>query len=101
MEIKKKKVIIFHHVCLTFLRSLLEFNNISNILLYKFQNHFTICDKCGIKIIINNKKEFFIDEKTGEYVKTNNFQYKDIEWPNFLLFIMDMGYEILKFFCGK
>lgn len=57
-------------------RNLLEFNNISNILLYKFQNNFTVCDKCGIKNIIDNKKEYFIDEKTSEYKKQIMFNIK-------------------------
>ena len=77
---------------------LLNFNNINNIIAYKYQYTISVCDECLKKNPENNQDKYtnVIDKKTGNYIKTLGINYENIVLPNFIIFISDFDYSVLK-----
>ena len=50
------------------------------------------------KNLDSNKDKYnnIIDNKTGDYIKTLGINYENITLPNFIIFITDIDYNILK-----
>ena len=58
----------------------------------------TTCDECINKNLSDKQDKYknIIDKTTGDYIKTLSINYDNIALPNFLIFIMDIDYNVLK-----
>ena len=58
----------------------------------------TTCDECINKNLSDKQDKYknIIDKTTGDYIKNLGINYDNITLPNFLIFIMDIDYNVLK-----
>ena len=58
----------------------------------------TTCDECIKKNLVDKQDKYknIIDNKTGDYIKTLGINYENLTLSNFMIFIMDIDYNVLK-----
>ena len=89
---------IYSKCLINLTEELLNFNSLNNIISYKYQFSLTTCDECINKNLSDKQDKYknIIDKTIGDYIKTLGINYDNITLPNFLIFIMDIDYNVLK-----